>query len=34
MTKAEALWAAKGALRRAGYPVSAWGGWVLTGDPR
>ena len=35
MTKAEALWAAKVHLREElGAPVSAWAGWVLTGDPR
>jgi CHAT domain-containing protein len=31
--KAEALWAAKRALRREGQPPFAWAGWVLAGDP-
>ncbi len=31
--KAEALRAAKRRLRDQGYPLSAWAGWVLTGDP-
>jgi CHAT domain-containing protein len=34
MGKAEALWEAKRLLRARRYPVSAWAGWVLTGDPR
>ena len=33
MGKADALRAAKTSLREQGYPVSAWAGWVLTGDP-
>jgi CHAT domain-containing protein len=33
MAKADALWAAKQSLRRAGQPVRAWAGWILTGDP-
>ena len=31
--KAEALWEAKRKMRERGYPVGAWAGWVLTGDP-
>ncbi len=34
MGKADALWAAKASLRAKGHPVSAWAGWVLSGDPR
>ncbi len=33
MGKAEALWEAKKHLRAQGYPIAAWAGWVLTGDP-
>ena len=33
MGKAEALWQAKRGLRERHYPVSAWAGWVLTGEP-
>ncbi len=33
MGKAEALWAAKCSLRRAGQPPRIWAGWVLAGDP-
>ena len=33
MGKAEALWAAKQALRREGDPALVWAGWVLAGDP-
>ena len=31
--KAEALWAAKRALREEGAPVRDWAAWVLTGEP-
>ena len=31
--KADALWAAKSALRMEGHPPRDWAGWVLTGDP-
>ncbi|MEZ5980591.1 MAG: CHAT domain-containing tetratricopeptide repeat protein, partial [Planctomycetota bacterium] len=31
--KADALWAAKMALRAEGHPVRDWAGWVLTGAP-
>ncbi len=33
MGKADALWSAKSSLREAGHPVSAWAGWILTGNP-
>ncbi len=33
MGKAEALWAAKCALRREGQSPRIWAGWVLTGEP-
>ena len=31
--KADALWAAKSALRAEGHPLRDWAGWVLTGAP-
>lgn len=31
--KAEALWQAKMAMRKEGYSLIDWAGWVLTGDP-
>jgi CHAT domain-containing protein len=34
MTKADALWKAKRALRERGRPPGDWAAWVLTGDPR
>ncbi len=33
MPKAEALWAAKKALRDEGHEPRDWAGWILTGDP-
>ena len=33
MSKAQALWEAKVELRKRNAPVSAWAGWVLTGEP-
>ena len=33
MGKAEALWAAKKALRDEGHEPRDWAGWILTGDP-
>lgn len=33
LPKAEALWAAKVALREAGHPPAHWAGWVMTGAP-
>ncbi len=33
LSKADALWEAKRALRREGEPPHAWAGWVLAGDP-
>jgi CHAT domain-containing protein len=32
--KAEALWSAMMALKRAGRPTRDWAAWVMTGDPR
>ena len=33
MSKADALWEAKRALREEGHPPYVWAGWVLAGDP-
>jgi CHAT domain-containing protein len=32
-TRSEALWLAKKEMRQQGHPLSAWAGWVLSGDP-
>jgi CHAT domain-containing protein len=34
MSKADALWRAKLALREEGAELGDWGAWILTGDPR